>query len=120
MKKIITALCIIIAGAFSVHAQESTAAQNPAEKMVDRLDVICRLTPDQKEKVRPVIQAFTEARVQNKKKYANDPEGLKTANKENGENLKAQLKVILTPDQFAAMQEAAKEKKEKSEAAAKK
>jgi hypothetical protein len=116
MKKIIMAFSIVLAGVFSVHAQEHTASQSPAGKIVDKIDVICRLTPEQKEKVRPIAQAFTSAKMDNKKKYADDTEGLKAANKASGENFKAQLKAILTTDQYAAFEQSVKEKQEKTEA----
>jgi hypothetical protein len=97
MKKLLLTFGIFLAGIVFVNAQDKTNAK--ATKLVDHLTQVCGLTPDQVAKVQPLAVSFITAREANKQQYANDPTGLKSANKANNQNYKAQLSAILTADQ---------------------
>lgn len=114
MKKLILAFGIILAGVFSVHAQENKADKE-TNKMVTTLTNVCQLTPDQVAKVQPMISTFVQTKIANKQKYVNDADGLRTANKENRENLKSQLNTVLTTDQQEKYKGYMKEQKEKKQ-----
>ena len=101
MKKLILTFSILLASLVLVNAQDKTAAK--ATKLVNRINQACTLTPDQVSKLQPIAESYIKAREANKQQYANDPAGLKSANKTSNENYKAQLKTILTPDQQAKL-----------------
>jgi len=97
MKKLILTFSILLAGLVMVNAQDKTNAK--ATKLVDRINQACGLTSDQVSKLQPIAESYIKAREANKQQYANDPASLKSANKTNNQNYKAQLSSILTPDQ---------------------
>jgi len=104
MKKLILTFGIFLAGVVFVNAQITAppnAANSPSQKMITHLTQVCSLTPDQTVKIKPIADAVVKAHQENKQKYANNPEGLKNANKSVNESFKTQLKAILTPDQMA-------------------
>jgi len=98
MKKLILTFGIFLAGILCVTAQDKGTA-----KMVDHINQVCGLTPDQVSKVQPIVENYEKARKANKQQFANDPAGLKGANKSARENYKSQLKAVHTPDQQAKM-----------------
>ena len=104
MKKIILTFGIFLAGIFFVNAQDKTDAK--ATKLVSRLTQVCSLTPDQVSKVQPLAVDFIKAHEANKQQYANDPVGLKSANKATIASYKAKLDAILTADQQQKLKEA--------------
>lgn len=87
----------MLAGLMLVNAQDNTSAK--ATKLINHISQICALTPDQVSKLQPIAENYIKAREANKQQYANDPAGLKSANRTNNQNYKAQLKTILTPEQ---------------------
>lgn len=87
----------MLASLMLVNAQDKTDAK--ATKLVNRISQACTLTPDQVSKLQPIAESYIKAREANKQQYANDPAGLKSADKTNNENYRTQLKTILTPDQ---------------------
>jgi hypothetical protein len=97
MKKLLLTFGIFLAGIVFVNAQDKTEAK--ATKMVNRITQVCGLTPDQVAKIQPLAESFIKTREANKQQYANDPTGLKSANKANNQSYKAQLNTILTADQ---------------------
>ena len=115
MKKLILALGIVLTSVFSVSAQDKAASGNGADKMVNTITTVCSLTPDQVTKIKPMVATFVQTRADNKQKYANDPDGLKAANKENKANLKKQLQTVLTADQVTKYEQYLQEQKEKKE-----
>ena len=112
MKKIILTLAIVLTGMFSVNAQEKTSQ---TDKILTEYTNVAQLTPDQVAKVRPMLDAFAADREANKQKYANDPDGLKVANKASRESYKAKLKNILSAEQIQKIDEYQKQKKERQE-----
>jgi hypothetical protein len=114
MKKLILTIAIVLTGIFSVNAQEQSG---PADRMVNDYTNAAQLTPDQAAKIKPMLDNFITVRKTNKEKYANDANGLKAANKTNKENLKAQLKTVLTAEQIEKLDEYQKMKKERQEKA---
>ena len=98
MKKLILTFGIVIAGLCSVYAQ--TKGDKATAKLVDKLTQICQLSPEQVTKVQPIVADFVNGRISNKQQYGNDPVALKSANKANRENYKAQLKTVLSPEQM--------------------
>lgn len=97
MKKLILTFSILLAGLVTVNAQNKIA--DKATKMVNKLTEVCGLTADQVAKIQPIAEAYVKTREANKQQYANDPVGLKAANKKSNQSYKAQLQTILTPDQ---------------------
>ena len=115
MKKLILALGIVLTSVFSVSSQDKAAAGNAADKMVNTITKVCTLTADQVTKIKPMVATFVQTRAENKEKYANDPDGLKTANDKNKATLKSQLVTVLTADQQAKYEQYLKEQQEKKE-----
>ena|ERR1700743_2362054 len=97
MKKLILTFSILLASLMLVNAQDKTTAK--ATKLVNHLTQVCGLTSDQVAKIQPLAESYIKTREANKQQYANDPAGLKNANKANNQSYRAQLKTILTPDQ---------------------
>ena len=97
MKKLILTFSILLAGLVMVNAQDKTAAK--ATKLVNRINQACGLTPDQVSKLQPIAESYIKTREANKQQYANNHDSLKSANKANNQNYKAQLNAILIPDQ---------------------
>ena len=97
MKKLILTFGILLAGIVFVNAQDKTDAK--ATKLVNNLTTVCGLTPDQVAKIQPLAEGFIKTREANRQQYANDPAGLKSANKTNNQNYKSQLQSILSADQ---------------------
>lgn len=104
MKKLIVTFGIFLAGIVFVNAQDKAAAMQT--KMVDRMTQVCGLTPDQVSKVQPIVAGYVKARQANKSQYANDPAGLKSANKKATEDYKSQLNTVLSTDQQAKLKAA--------------
>jgi hypothetical protein len=94
MKRILLALGIVVAGIYAVNAQSKAAV-----KLINHLNQVCGLSPDQAAKLQPVAEDYINVRKANKQQYANSPNDLKSANKENNRIYKAKLNEILTPDQ---------------------
>lgn len=118
MKKLILTFSILLASFMVGKAQDNTTAK--ATKLVNHINQVCGLTPDQVSKLQPIAESYIKAREANKQQYANDPAGLKSANRTNNQNYKAQLKTILTPDQqqklkdYMAQQRANRQHRESS------
>lgn len=104
MKKLLLTFGIFLAGIFFVNAQDKTDAK--ATKLVNRLTQICSLTSDQVSQVQPLAVEFIKAREANKQQYANDSQGLKTANRATTKSYKVKLDAILTSDQQEKLKEA--------------
>ncbi|HTB33160.1 MAG TPA: hypothetical protein VK808_14120 [Bacteroidia bacterium] len=98
MKKLFLTFGIFLAGMLFVNAQDKVTTG--ATKLINKLTEVCSLTPDQAAKLQPVAESFVKAHKDNKQKYANDPAGLKTANKSVNSTYKSQLQAVLTPDQM--------------------
>ena len=111
MKKLILTFGIILAGLFTATAQDASVDKQTA-KIMDEYTSTAQITPDQAAKIKPMIEAFFTTKKENKEKYADDAVTLRTANKENRENLKRQLKTVLTPDQMQKIEDYNKEKKQ--------
>ncbi|MGP8217698.1 MAG: hypothetical protein ACLQQ4_19165 [Bacteroidia bacterium] len=115
MKKLIVTFGIILAGLFTVNAQQDSPKQSQTDKIMNEYTSVAQVTPDQAAKVRPMVESFLATRKENKEKYANDPDGLKAANKANRENLETQLKTVLSAEQVQKIKEYQKEKQEEKE-----
>jgi|ERR1700722_12070299 len=113
MKKLILTFGIILASVFTMQAQEKIS---PTDKALNEYTTVAQLSPDQVTKIRPIFDAFYATRKENKEKYANNEEGLKAANKANRENLKAQLKTVLTAEQIQKVEDYQKAKKDRNKA----
>ncbi len=103
MKKLILTSVLFLAGIFIVSAQDKIVAK--ATNLVNQLNQICGLTPDQAAQLQPLAENYLKERKANKLQYANDPGGRKSADKIANENYKNQLKNILTPEQMAKIKE---------------
>jgi len=114
MKKLVLTLGIIMAGLFTVNAQVDSPAEKQTEKLTTEYTKACSLTPDQVTKVKPLIEKFVEAKMADKKKYANDADGLKKADKAAKDALIADLKPILSAEQQQKMQAQMAEDQKKS------
>jgi hypothetical protein len=114
MKKLILTFGIFLAGIFFVNAQDKP---DRATNLVNHLTQICSLTPDQVSKVQPLAEDFFKSRDANKQQYANDPDGLKTANRATNKDYKTKLYAILTPDQQEKLKEANEQRRAKMKAA---
>jgi hypothetical protein len=115
MKKLILTFGIVLAGLFTVQAQEQKTDKQ-VDKVVTEYTSVAQLTPDQVTKVKPMVETFIATRKANKEKYANDAEGLKTANKANRENLISQLSTVLSADQIQKIKDHIKAQKQRSKA----
>jgi hypothetical protein len=98
MKKLILTFGIFLAGVFYINAQDKATIK--ANKMVDHLNEVIGLSPDQVAKIQPLAEDFVKAREANRQQYAGDVNGRKSADKTAHENYKAQLKTILSPQQI--------------------
>jgi hypothetical protein len=118
MKRLILTFSILLAGLVMVNAQDKTTEK--ATKLVNHLNQVCGLTSDQVSKLQPIAESYIKTREANKQQYANDPAGLKSADRTNNQNYKAQVKAILTPDQqqkyqdYMAQQKAQRQSKKSS------
>jgi len=97
MKRLILTFSILLASLVMVNAQDKATAK--ATKLVNHLTQVCGLTPDQVSKLQPIAESYIKTKEANKQQYANDPAGLKSANRTNNQNYKGQLNTVLTPDQ---------------------
>lgn len=114
MKKLILTLGIILAGLFTVNAQDNaTGKLSQTDKAISEYTSVAQATPDQITKIRPMLDSYFATRKENKTKYANDADGMKAANKANRENLEAQLKTVLSAEQIQKVKDYQKEQKEK-------
>lgn len=113
MKKLLVTLSLVLMALITVSAQEQT----PVDKMVTTITNAANLNPDQVTKIRPMVEKFVAAKEANKQKYASDEQGMKTANKANAENLKEQLKTVLSAEQMEKLDEFKKQKQERQEKA---
>ena len=113
MKKLILTFGIILAGLFTVNAQSGAAdSKTQAEKVLTEYTSVANLTPDQVTKMRPILENLLTVRKENKEKYANDPAGMRAANKANNDNAADQMKAILSADQIQKIEDYTKAKKE--------
>jgi cytochrome c553 len=105
MKKLVLTLAIIVAGAFTMQAQDGmqAASQKQALVMVSQITGTCHLTPDQASKITPFVQQFMQTKMENHSKFANNAEGMKEATKANRLQLKGNLKGILTEEQMSEL-----------------
>jgi len=115
MKKLALVFGIILASVFSINAQNADSAPK-SDKVVSNLTTACQLTPDQVNKVKPIVDSFLKTKAENKQKYANDEDGLKAADKANKENFKTQISAVLSADQKEKFKEYLQEQKEKKAA----
>jgi hypothetical protein len=115
MKKLILTFGIVLAGLFTAQAQEQKT-DNKADKVITEYTSVAQLTPDQVTKVKPMVESFIATKKANKEKYANDAEGMKTANKANRENLITQLSTVLSADQIQKIKDHMKTQRQRSKA----
>jgi hypothetical protein len=113
MKKLILTLGIVLAGLLTVQAQEQKTDKQ-TDKIITEYTSVAQLTPDQVTKVKPMVESFIATRKLNKTTYANNADGLKTANKTNRDNLLTQLSTVLSADQIQKIKEHIKEQKQRS------
>lgn len=112
MKKLILTFGLFLAVIFVVNAQDKS--DKVTTKMVNHITQVCGLSDDQVAKVQPIVADFVKTRIANKQQYANDPAGLKAANKTNRENYISQLKTVLTADQIEKLKNDRASRKNKS------
>lgn len=114
MKKLMLTTAVILAGFIGTQAQmSSTGMPMPGpngDKMLEKITTSCNLTPEQKTKVTPFVKDFVQGRMANKQKYANDPAGMKAANKANREKFMGDMKGVLSADQMKKMEDMKMEK----------
>jgi hypothetical protein len=115
MKKLILTFGIVLAGLFTVQAQEQKTDKQ-ADRIITEYTSVAGLTADQVTKVKPMVESFIATRKLNKTTYANNADGLKTADKANRENLIKQLSTVLSADQIQKIKDHLKEKKDRSKA----
>jgi hypothetical protein len=114
MKKLILTFGIVLATLFSVTAQSAAGASKvdqQTEKIMTEYTSVASLTPDQVTKVKPMVSSYLTTKQANKEKYASDADGMKTANKQNLDNLLIQLKTVLSDDQVNKIKAHMDEKK---------
>jgi len=111
MKKLILSFGIFLAAFFAVNAQSRMDVK--ATKMVDKINRVCGLTPDQAARLQTVATQYLKTRHANLQQYGNNPDEMKQADKTANQNYKAQLKSILTPEQAQKMKAYREEQKAK-------
>ena len=123
MRKVILTIGICVAGLISVQAQQtatgaaSTAKTGPvtkeqqAEKLMNKMKTACNLTPQQIEKVKPIVTEFVSARMENKQKLGSDKDKMQAANQASMKTMNAKLATVLNADQQAKWTAAEKEMK---------
>jgi hypothetical protein len=116
MKKLILTLGIFFAAIVCLQAQQPASVDAEAGKMLNKLTEVCKLTPDQITKVKPIIKQFVTTREANKAKYATNKSELQEANKANKDVLDSKLKPILTEDQEAMLKNFQQEQQEQKRA----
>lgn len=101
MKKLILTFGIILASVVGMQAQQATeVVQKRTAAMVSQMTAAAHLTPEQANKITPFVQQFVQTRFENRQKFANDANGMQTANKAGKEQLKSNLKTVLSDEQM--------------------
>lgn len=118
MKKLVVTLGIFLSAVLCVQAQQ---AQNvPAEKqtahLTGKISDACHLTTDQTSKIKPFVQQFVEARNEDKDKYQNDKNAMRSAMKTNRTQLENNLKTVLSADQMTELHNYWKEQRKERKA----
>ncbi len=123
MRKVILTIGICVAGLMSVQAQKaaplaaSTAKSSVSpkdqqvEKLIAKMKSACTLTPQQVEKVKPIITEFVSARMENKQKLGSDKDKMKAANQASIKTMNTKLATVLNADQQTKWTAAEKEMK---------
>ena len=120
---------ILILFAFSIAVVNSEAQpkkdapkspEQRTEKIINKLNEVLVLNDVQKPKVKSIVLKREQTKTELHKKFANDKEGFKNANKANMKAYATDLKQMLTPEQFEklkAHRESMKQKRKEKKAA---
>ncbi|HTA28276.1 MAG TPA: hypothetical protein VK809_10830 [Bacteroidia bacterium] len=123
MKKAILTIGICVVGLMGVQAQQampsSTATaksgmptkDQQVEKMITKMKSACTLTPEQTEKVKPIVTEFVSARMENKQKLGSDKDKMQAANQASMKTMNTKLATVLNADQQTKWTAAEKEMK---------
>lgn len=84
-----------------------------AHKYMSKINSVCNLTPDETNKITPIIENFVKLTTENRDKYKNNVDAFRKANLSNREKLVDTLKTILTTEQFTELQAALQQQKAK-------
>jgi len=104
MKKLIVTLGILFSGIAFVNAQSAgDGTDKKVTTMMNGINTACHLTSAEMTKIKPFVEQFVETKEANKQKLAGNPDGLKAANKTNNQQLKSNLKTVLTDDQMTQL-----------------
>lgn len=117
MKKTILVLFAFAIAVVNSSAQpKKDAPKSPeqrTEKIMGKLNEVLTLTDDQKPKVKSVVLKREQTRADLHKKFPNDKEAFKKANKENMKTAEAELKGVLTAEQVDKLKKHREEMKQK-------
>ncbi len=101
MKKLVLTLGIVLMGIIFVQAQETAGiADKKAAAIVNQMMTTAHLTSDQASKITPFVKQFIQEKMDNTRKFSNDPAGLQHATQINRQQLKSNLKTVLSDDQM--------------------
>lgn len=113
---------ILILFAFAIAVVNSNAQpkkdtpkspEQRTEKIMGKLNEVLTLTDDQKPKVKNIVLKREQTKAELHKKFPNDKEGFKKANKENIKVAEAELKAVLTAEQAEKLKKHREEMKQK-------
>lgn len=102
--------------AASVMALIMGCSRNTQQKQVDKLmgniQQACQLTPDQVNKIRPMVQVFVDARMAARKKYGDDQDAMRKYADSARKDFKTKLSTVLSQDQMQQLMQHMKEQRE--------
>lgn len=91
-------------------------AQKQVDKLMNNIQQGCQLTPDQANKVRPMVQDFVNARIAARKKYGDDQEAIRKFADSARKDFKNKLGTVLSKDQMQQLMQHMKEQRDQRRA----
>jgi hypothetical protein len=113
MKKLILVFSIVLIGIACSNPQKQE--EKMKTKLVDKINSVCQLTPDETNKIGPIAENFIKLRKASKDKYGNDEIAFKKANQLNRSQFMDTLKTILTPEQLEKLKAAFQQQRAKQD-----
>lgn len=74
--------------------------QKQVDKLMDNIQHGCQLTPDQVNKIKPMVQDFVSARIAARKKYGDNQDAMRKFADSARKDFKTKLSTVLSDDQM--------------------
>jgi hypothetical protein len=100
MKTLLLTISLLLCGIKFANAQAQTA---PTNTLLDQLNILCTLSPEQIAKIEPIVIGFLKRRDETYRKYKNNSAELNRQVKKNRWDYEVSLIGILTPEQMGLL-----------------